>query len=519
MSNKEQIKPEKVLLFIVSILVFLLIIAWVFPNNGIKITDDINLKFISVKQIFDPAKQQSADISDILENTNIDNSKTDSLAFIESIKPKLDSAIVDSQYIYYEAQTIKIDSVIQYLEFPSGKKDLLAQLYEEMAELKNTGKLLRFMHYGDSQIEQDRITNYFRYKIQQQFGGYGAGLVSAVKTFNFELPMAQTASDGWKRYTAYGRIDTLVKHNRYGVMANFARFAPMQKDTTYHFSHTDIIAPAQKYKASLSFSNSRFAYSNIRKYERCRMFIGNIQEELEITVNADEKIIETKTIPKKEGLETVSFQFPENPKTLTFDFESLDSPEFYGFSFDTYQGIIIDNIAMRGSSGLMFSRMDLNLAAHFHRILNTKLLILQFGGNVVPMHKTNYNYYRRAFSNRLKKLKKIIPGVHIIVIGPADMSMKEEELYVTRPEVPLVRDALKQAAFENDCAFWDMFSAMGGENSMPSWVFFKPPLAEKDFIHFTPNGAKYIAKMFYNAFIYDYNAFLRKRKLKRKQQK
>ena len=84
-------------------------------------------------------------------------------------------------------------------------------------------------------------------------------------------------------------------------------------------------------------------------------------------------------------------------------------------------------------------------------------------------------------------------------------------MYVTYPNIPLIRDALKQASFENDCAYWDMFEAMGGENSMPSWVFYDPPLGEKDFIHFTPQGARYIAKMFYNAFMYEYNRYLKKR--------
>ena len=45
---------------------------------------------------------------------------------------------------------------------------------------------------------------------------------------------------------------------------------------------------------------------------------------------------------------------------------------------------------------------------------------------------------------------------------------------------------------------------MGGENSMPSWVFAKPALANKDFTHFNEKGSRMVAEMFYNALIYDF---------------
>jgi hypothetical protein len=511
MSENTSFKPRHVLQFVVLVLILLLLLAAIFPNDGIKITDDFRLKFISVQQIFDPPKQPSKDISGILENTEITEDSLQDAAFDEVPKPDRDSAMVDSEYVYYNARPIHIDSVVQFLEFPPSKPDLFYGLYEEMAEIRNTGDLIRFMHYGDSQVEQDRITNYFRFKIQQQFGGYGPGLVPAVQAFDFELPMQQQKQGDWKRYTAFGRKDTAVSHDRYGVMGAFAQFAPLTPDSTFRYSENETLSPQHKYEASLSFLPSRYAYSNAKKYSRSRMFLGNITKPLDLKVLADDKLIEEKRLEPNPDLQVLSYAFEKTPKKLIFEFESLDSPEFYGFSFDTYKGIIVDNIPMRGCSGLMFTRMDLTFASRIYRMLNTKLLILQYGGNVVPTEKDDYDFYRKSFAYRLRSLKRAIPGVHIIVIGPSDMSKKEDDIYITRPEVPMVRDAMKQAAFENDCAFWDMYEAMGGENSMPSWVFYDPPLAEKDFIHFTPQGAKYVAKMFYNAFIADYNRFLRKR--------
>jgi hypothetical protein len=80
---------------------------------------------------------------------------------------------------------------------------------------------------------------------------------------------------------------------------------------------------------------------------------------------------------------------------------------------------------------------------------------------------------------------------------------------MTYPNLENVRNALRNAAFSSDCAFWDMYSAMGGRNSMPSWVYARPPLATSDFVHFNERGARVLAEMFYNAFMHDYRSYVR----------
>lgn len=508
-------KPSQVLLFILTIFFVLSGISFIFPEEGIKISDEFVLDFVNFDEFINPEKQETVDISIILENTTIEENEADTVAFEEVAKPKLDSVIVDTvkinpKQIYYKPLPLKIDSVVRFLEFPYNDKSILYDFFEELATIKGQEKILRIMHYGDSQIETDRMTKYFRYKLQMQFGGMGPGFVSAVQAYDFKLPMIQNAKGDWHRYVAYGKRDTSVKHRRYGVLANFCRFSPIIQDT--NFLKNKIINPELKYKASLNFSPSIYAYKNSRKYKNCNMFFGNNTTKINMKVYADENLITNEILDSTKKLKRKTWDFEKTPEKLKFEFEGDESPEFYGFAFDGNSGIAVDNIAMRGSNGLIFTKMDLQLLAEFYKILNTKLLILQFGGNVVPSKREDYNFYRKRFSRQLKALKNIAPEMTIIVIGLADMSKKEQDLYVSYPNIVLIRDALKQATFENKCVYWDMYEAMGGENSMPSWVFREPPLAEKDFIHFTPRGAKIIAKMFYNAFIYEYNLYLKKRK-------
>jgi lysophospholipase L1-like esterase len=60
------------------------------------------------------------------------------------------------------------------------------------------------------------------------------------------------------------------------------------------------------------------------------------------------------------------------------------------------------------------------------------------------------------------------------------------------------------------CAFWDLYQAMGGKNSMVQWVNATPSLAEKDFTHFNFRGARIIGEMLYNAIIKEYVSFKKK---------
>jgi hypothetical protein len=154
--------------------------------------------------------------------------------------------------------------------------------------------------------------------------------------------------------------------------------------------------------------------------------------------------------------------------------------------------------------------MDPNVLREMFRILNVKLLILQFGVNVIPGDLDDYTYYENGLYSQLSQLKKLNPDLNIIVIGVSDASKKNGDTYESYGCVEKILNAQKAAAFKAGCPFWNLYAAMGGKNSMPSWVFAKEPLATTDFLHFNYAGARIVGKMFYSALINDYNEFIKK---------
>ena len=358
------------------------------------------------------------------------------------------------------------------------------------------------MHYGDSQIEGDRITSFIRNKFQVKFGGSGPGLRPALQPYDYIFSAVQENSENWKRYPIYGKVDSTVTHDRYGVMGAFSRFAPPVNDS---LPFVDSVF----YEAELSIAKSDISYTKTQQYKNLRLFYGNAKRpvKFDLIVKGEIFISDTLAVSDYSVFET---PLPDSVSQVSIKFSGFDSPDVYAIELAEKNGIIVDNIALRGSSGTIFTKTDYVHSLKMYNDLNPGLFILQFGGNVMPYIKDQeaIDRYGRWFKSQINRLKSMCPETSIIVIGPSDMSTKVKDQYLTYEHLPAVVDALKDAALSSGCGFWDMYSAMGGLNSMPSWVNAEPELARPDYVHFSPRGARLIANMFYNALIFEYNNFI-----------
>ena len=77
----------------------------------------------------------------------------------------------------------------------------------------------------------------------------------------------------------------------------------------------------------------------------------------------------------------------------------------------------------------------------------------------------------------------------------------------TYKHLPAMVDSLRVTALRSGAAFWDMYSAMGGQGSMALWVRENPPLAGPDYIHFTPRGAEKMGGMIYETLMLYYEYY------------
>jgi lysophospholipase L1-like esterase len=153
---------------------------------------------------------------------------------------------------------------------------------------------------------------------------------------------------------------------------------------------------------------------------------------------------------------------------------------------------------MRGCSGNIFTKIDSVALADFYRKTNTRLIILQFGGNMIPQTEnpaTISGYVRSTLRQQVRYLRACAPQASILFIGPSDMSTRIDGEMKTYPLVPYMDRLLKQMAEEEHIAYWSIYDAMGGQNSMVKWV--EVGLAGSDYVHFTRSGAKKIGRLLY----------------------
>lgn len=481
-------KPFKILLFLVITLILCLAIAFVFPEKGIQLSENISLNFHWSFKSLSKQKVAYVDISDIIEN----NEKTilqDSI--IEEVLPKFDTI---------RAEVQKLKAKIQKIEYPSGNEFLLYPFFIKLDHCKRNR--VRILHYGDSQIEGDRITGYLRNKFQRQFGGSGPGFMPILPRPAESASIIHKASKNWIKHAVYYKKDTILPHRKFGALGSFTRFTSYKEDTLG--SNTSI------QNAWVEFSKSGMAYRSVQKFNEINIYYGHCNTEFTAKGYINDSLIWFEILDSIQSTQAFTWDLEKAPYKFKIEFEGIKSPDIYGVSMDSKYGVAVDNLPFRGSSGIEFTKLDYTQLHQMTKNINPGLIILQFGVNVVPYKVKNFNFYERGLTRQIKYLKATMPNTPILVVGVSDMSERKGDYYQTRSNIKKVIKAQRNAAKNADCAYWDLFTAMGGENSMPSWVFAEPSLANKDFIHFNRKGGHIVSQMLYNAIIEEYHAYQNK---------
>ncbi|MGL4326519.1 MAG: hypothetical protein ACRCS7_03470, partial [Tannerellaceae bacterium] len=86
--------------------------------------------------------------------------------------------------------------------------------------------------------------------------------------------------------------------------------------------------------------------------------------------------------------------------------------------------------------------------------------------------------------------KECFPNTSFLLLGVGDRSTQQEGVFVTMPGIHGMLTSQKQIAQECGIAFWSIFDAMGGENSMVQYV--DNNWASKDYTHISHGGGRQI---------------------------
>lgn len=440
-------RPLKIAYIIWTVIALLGVVCLLVPEDGWHI-GPWDLRFPTLAEALDlnPTTSLPIDSTWLAEADTVTVS-TDTVAKKDSISPTPQPVIPEVNVV------------------PTDSRAYLAAFY---AALDSAASMpVRVVHYGDSQIEEDRITNILRENWQKQYGGGGVGLIplhQTIPTRSIRQTLSingviQTSQKGPQRYIVYGpKSMRLTDSDDYGVMGQVAildsTLVPGSDSVVLH------VEPLDKKRKTYHY------FSHVR-------------------VLADSSL-------------TASLS-PLLDSTTHCDITLQGRGKVYGVSLETDKGVVVDNIPMRGCSGNIFTKIDSTQLSNFYRETNTRLIILQFGGNMIPQTEnptTIRGYVRSTMRQQVRYIRSCAPQASILFIGPSDMSTNIDGQMTTYPLVPYMDQLLRKMAQEEGIAYWSIYDAMGGKDSMVRWV--ENGLAGSDYVHFTRSGANNIGKKLFN---------------------
>lgn len=510
------IHPFRSLLLLLMIAAVLGAVMFFYPANEYTISKDVTLKKFNYTDVFAEEQVENKDITGVLDIIN-DLQGLDEVIEVDSLDAiKLDTI---PEPIKKLEDVLKKNYRIQY---PPDNKRALGSFFKALKANRDSS-VVRVLHFGDSQIEGDRITSYLRKKFQSRFGGCGVGMVPVFESTEFRRTIFYERSENWVKHPFYG-LDYEPKFDRhFGLLGGYFAFTDLAVNDTNVVEPMDsslVKLDSLRSDTLLDNSNSIASldtgwftlkrpykkYRQKKTFDRITLMYGPVSSEVNFELKMGGEVLHQKQLPVTSKFRTETIPFKGDFTSLNFSFTGTESPQVHGVALDCKGGVAVDNVGLRGSSGTEFTRVARSFMSQELSQMNVKLIIFQFGVNVVPGELDNYDFIEKKYFRQLTRLKALAPEANILVVGVSDMSKKIDDHYETYSNVEMIRDAQKKAAFRAGCAFWDLYEVMGGKNSMISWVNNKPALAGKDYTHFTSRGAGFVAELLYNAIIREYES-------------
>ena len=330
---------------------------------------------------------------------------------------------------------------------------------------------IRVAYLGDSMIEGDLVSQTLRKLLQVNFGGSGVGFVPITSAVaGFRTSVKHSFSTKWRESNFKSRISASQLYlSGKTFFANGYNWMEAE-DKTY------------TYKSS-----------PLKKYLLCGYKPGSGQ----VAVN---KIFNS--IKPTQLFNSVLIDNSYKP-SIRLEVSDAALP-LYGVSFETEDGVIVDNFSFRGAGGFDFVNIDTGFLKQVASTQPYDLIIMQYGVNVLNKPNNNsFDWYYRLMLSSVNKLKHCFVNTDFLLISSADKSFK----YANGTHTAIGMDSLiatqERIAFDSKIAFYNTYYSMGGYNSMVNWANASPQLAAKDYTHLNAKGAEILGTSIYNSILYE----------------
>lgn len=420
--------------------------------------------------------------------------KDSTLLKIDTI-PKDEIKFTNNERTLFKTGKLNKDSLmtviqkdIRIKDFRSDSMEILGRFFKRLEQVEKGKSRVRIGWFGDSMIEGDFITQTVRTSLQNQFGGKGVGYVSMFSPVSgFRQTIIQTTSANWQTYT--------VLRPRKGYFPGINGQVHIPITSSPSFSPWASFTPGTA-DGRTAFQTMKLYYGHGHKAQLTYYLDGKPYTD---SLNG-RFLVNELVLSNKPGLHQLKTAFKGDSLTV------------YGISDESQNGVVLDNLSLRGNSGTPLQSIPEMILKQFNFYLKYDLIVLQYGTNVVASADTNMVWYEKGMIKVINRLKSSFPQADILLISVGDKSYKQDMQFVTQPNVPLLVETQRRIAKQTGIAFWNLFQAMGGPNTMTKWVESPTPLANKDYTHVNSRGAAKLGTIISNNLLNEYQLYKKNRR-------
>jgi lysophospholipase L1-like esterase len=240
-----------------------------------------------------------------------------------------------------------------------------------------------------------------------------------------------------------------------------------------------------------------------RRVSRFELFYQRFRGGGNLEIKVDGKrhsVLATRSDRVEDAWEVI--RVPDGPHSLSVRAVGA-STRLYGVALERdASGVVYDSL---GIVGAMADRLLNAEREHMQRQIAHRapdLMVLAFGGNESGNKWLNIGQYERELVKVVELMRAGREDMSCMLFGPLDQAERDARgRVVTLETIPKITDTQRRVAKAHGCAFFDAFSAMGGEGSMAKWLRTRPRLATSDLRHATPAGYDLIGNMYYKALL------------------
>ena len=368
----------------------------------------------------------------------------------------------------------------------------LENFFKALYETETAQMQTRVCHYGDSPITNDGITSTIRRKLQLRFGDAGHGFVLAARP--------------WAWYQHAG-----VYHEAAGTWNSDPMFIS-KGDHMFGLGGASFTADSTN--ASASFGTAEDGevgrlVSAFDIYFLAQPGGGDFEVEIDGVHHAR---VSTNGEPVKSSFHEV--RIPEGPHRMTLKPAGNGEVRIFGVALETgSRGVQYDSLGVNGAFiGLLAHYLDEQHWAEQLRHRRPDLVIIGYGANESQFERLPMDQYEKDTREVIRRIRSALPDVSILFLGPMDRGERGAGGgVVTRPMIKKLTAYQRRISVESECAFFDTFTAMGGEGTVARWREAKPRLMGGDFTHPTAQGAEIVGTLIYDAMMRAYEQYKERR--------